>query len=201
MWRPIGCRKLLLITKEILDLYINCNRASELCAMKSFRIYLPISGFIAPLLHGPPPSELRQRRNTRTYMIRPKISITFIDWHIFYCIALTLTGSAIPWTVLKSWDYLIYRRLPAVPLFLSVYSQSLERYQLSSKLKLPLALSTRRRTATLQKKGVVATEESNKNSTETNFYLLLVHVAKLNQRMEVFNVFLKAFTLNSLWAQ
>lgn len=47
VWRPIGWRELLLITKELLDLYISCNRASEPCAMKSFQIYQSISGFIA----------------------------------------------------------------------------------------------------------------------------------------------------------
>lgn len=53
VWRPIGWQELLLITKELLDLYISRNRvASEPCAMKSFRIYLPISAFIASFKEG-----------------------------------------------------------------------------------------------------------------------------------------------------
>lgn len=53
VWWPIGWQELLLITKELLDLYISRNTvASEPCAMKSFRIYLPISAFIASFLEG-----------------------------------------------------------------------------------------------------------------------------------------------------
>lgn len=53
VWWPIGWQKLLLITKELLDLYISRNTVAwEPCAMKSFRIYLPISAFIASFLEG-----------------------------------------------------------------------------------------------------------------------------------------------------
>lgn len=53
VWQPIGWQELLLITKELLDLYISHNRvASEPCAIKSFRIYLPILAFIASFTEG-----------------------------------------------------------------------------------------------------------------------------------------------------
>lgn len=95
VWQPIGWQELLLITKELLDLYISRNRVvSEPCAMKSFEFICRFQLLLLLLLrvaYDAIHSRITNKHSMRTYMTFRVPNIpSHLTTHTFFSITGTL---------------------------------------------------------------------------------------------------------------